>query len=183
MRFIGRSSLAAAVGFAGMLALATAGAAAGGHHSRSHRGEAHPWEGDGGEGTFTSADFNGIYINSFQGNVGNGVWITGNGLLTATPTDAGDGTITGSETVNDSAGNFCPGTVSGTYTVAGDGSGGLSVTFTPNATGTVGTCSTLMETASIVIVSDKNVSVVQTNTGMSVLGNLVKQGEAEGGGD
>ncbi len=179
MRFMGKSSFAVALGFAGMLALASTGAA-GAHHAKSHHGEAHPWDGDGGGGTFTSADFSGIYVNSFQGNVGGGVWVTGNGLLTATPTDASNGTISGSETINDSAGNFCPGTVSGTYTVAGDGTGGLSVTFTVGA-GSVGSCTPPPETAAIVIVSDKNISVVQTNTGMAVLGNLVRQGEAEGG--
>ncbi len=177
MRFIGRSSLAVAVGFAGMLALATTGAA---KEHRGHHGQANSCHGDGGSGSFTSADFNGIYVNSFQGNVGGGgTWVTGNGLLTATPTDAGDGTITGSETVNDSAGNFCPGTVSGTYTVAGDGTGGMNVTFTPTVV-TTG-CPILSETDAIVIASDYHISVVRTNTGMSVLGNLVKQGEPEGG--
>jgi hypothetical protein len=177
MRFMGKSYFAVALGFAGMLALATTGAADG-HHG--HHGEGHSCHGDGGGGTFTSADFNGVYVNSFQGNVGGGVWVTGNGLLTATPTDAGDGTITGSETINDSAGNTCPGTITGTYTVAGDGTGGLNITFTAGA-GAVGSCSPPAETAAIVIGSDRHISVVQTNTGMSVLGTLVRQGEPGGG--
>jgi hypothetical protein len=182
MRFMGRSSLAVALGFTGIVALATSGAAAGHHGKGGHsvHGSANHWDGDGGDGSFTSADFSGIYVTSFQGNVGGGTWVTGNGLLTATPTDAANGTISGSETVNDSAGNFCPGTVSGTYTVAGDGTGGLNVTFTAGV-GAVGTCTPPPETAAIVIVSSKHISVVQTNTGMAVLGNLHAQGQPEGG--
>ena len=57
----------------------------------------------------------------------------------------------------------------------------MNVTFTPNATGTVGTCLTIDETTAIVIVSKHHISVVQTNTGMAVLGNLVRQGDPEGG--
>jgi hypothetical protein len=179
MRLMGRSSFAIALGFVGMLALATTGMADGHHHSNHKaRGSVNHWDGDGGGGTFGLGDVNGTYVNSFQGNIGNGVWVVGNGLLIAD----GQGNITGSsELLNDSAGDFCPGTINGTYTVNGDGTGGLNVTFTPAATGTVGNCATVNETAAIVIVSEDHVSVVQTNTGMAVLGNLVRQHQPEGG--
>lgn len=189
MRFMGRSSLAVALGFAGMLALAATGAA---EAHQSHRGEQHLCHGDGGSGIFTSLDFSGIYVASFQGNSGAtpGVWSTGNGLLTATPTDGADGTITGSLTITDNgnagAGDFCPGTVTGTYTVAGDGTGGLTLTFTPNTSAPLpsGSCtpySTNPLTEAIVIGSDHHVSFVQTNGGMPALGTLVRQSEPNGG--
>jgi hypothetical protein len=103
--------------------------------------------------------------------------VVGNGLLTSD----GAGNVTGNIVINDSAGNFCPGSISGTYTVNGDGTGGLSVNYTPAATGTVGICNPLSETA--VIVSEHRVNVAQTNTGMAVLGNLVRQSEPDGGDD
>src|SRR5579884_1560086 len=184
MRTMGRSSLALLLGFIGIVALASVGAADG-HKgkSHSHHGDAHPWDGDGGGGSFGLGDFKGIYVASFQGNIGGpgSDWAVGNGLLTSD----GNGNVTGNVVINDSAGNLCPGSLSGTYTINGDGTGGLTVSFTPAATGTVGTCTPLTETAAIVIVSHHRISVAQTNTGMAVLGNLVRQGEPEGadGGD
>ncbi|HVN30267.1 MAG TPA: hypothetical protein VMT64_17335 [Candidatus Binataceae bacterium] len=93
------------LGFIGILALASVGAADG-HKGKthSHHGDAHPWGGDGGDGTFGLGDFKGIYVDSFQGNVGGGVWVIGNGLLTSD----GAGNVTGNIVINDSAGNFCP---------------------------------------------------------------------------
>ncbi len=162
-----------------MLTLATIGAADGHGKGKahSHHGDAHPWDGDGGGGTFGLGDFKGIYVDSFQGNVGGGVWVVGNRLLTSD----GAGNVTGNIVINDSAGNFCPGSISGTHTVNGDGTGGLNVNYTPAATGMVGTCNPLSEAAAIVIVSEHRVNVAQTNTWMAVLGNLVKQGEPDGG--
>jgi len=185
MRLTGRSSLALVLGFVGILALASVGAAD--SHSKgkghAHHGDCHPWGGDGGGGTFGLGDFNGTYADSFQGNAGGGVWVIGNGLLTSD----GAGNVTGSIVINDSVGNFCPGSISGTYTVNGDGTGGLNVNYTPAATGTVGTCNPLTQTAAIVIFSEHRINVAQTNTGFAVLGNLVRQkgpdGHDDGGDD
>lgn len=183
MRFMGKSSFAVALGFAGMLALAATGSA----HDKNQRGVEHMCHGDGGSGIFTSLNFAGTYVLSFQGNSGATpeVWSTGNGLITATPTDGVDGTITGSVTITDNgnsgAGDFCPGTVTGTYTVAGDGTGGMSLTFTANTSAPLpsGSCTpytTNPLTSAIVIGSNHRISVVQTNGGMPALGTLVKQG-------
>jgi len=160
-----------------MLALATTGMADGHHGNHKAHGSGNKWNGDGGDGTFGLGDLKGTYVNSFQGSLGNGSWVAGNGLLVSD----GNGNITGgSEVLNDTLGDFCPGAITGTYTVNGDGTGGLNITFTPTGGGS-GTCITSNETAAIVIVSEDRVSVVQTNTGMPVLGNLVRQHEPEGG--
>jgi len=144
---------------------------------------AKPWR--GGHPTppppiFSAADFDGTYVAAFRGSVTSGGdtgVLVGNGLLTATPTSATGGTVAGTETVNDgSLGDVCTGAVSGTFTVASNGTGTLTTTFTPSGTINVGTCSTSSNNESLVITSDREVSIVQTDQFLSTLGSLTLQG-------
>jgi hypothetical protein len=126
--------------------------------------------------TFSASDFSGTYVAAFHGSVTSGGetgTLSGNGLLTATPTSTSGGTVAGKETLNDGAlGDVCSGAVSGSYAVNTDGTGTLTTTFTPDGVINVGTCATSTNHEVIVIRSDHSVSVVQTDQNLSTLGNL-----------
>jgi hypothetical protein len=145
--------------------LLTVGTAAARHHPES---EAPP--------AFSAADFSGSYAISFSGPIVSATAVTGEfggtGFLTADGVSAITG---GSETVTDGT-NICKGSLSGSFTVNGDGTGTLTSTFTTTAT-IAGACpsSPVTHLSAIVLRSRNNIATSSSDAGQVVIGHLLKQ--------
>jgi hypothetical protein len=123
----------------------------------------------------------GFSLNSVRGTYATTVHgtVDGTGTLVAD----GAGNVTGgSETVNDGMTNVCTGTIKGSYTVNPDGTGTLTIHFT--TTNTIhGACPSpsnpMINTAAIVVVSERRIDSSGTDPGLLESGSLTRQTRPE----